>query len=70
MAETPKDIADQLLEGKDFPRQLSASELEDVVYLVSRRFEGEEGYKLLLSPEVRLLTGARMTQDWSALGIL
>lgn len=63
MAETPKEIADHLLEGKPFNRQLSASELEDVVYFVARRFDGEEGYKLLLSPEVRLLIGARMTQN-------
>lgn len=63
MAETPKDIADQLLEGKTIPRGLSASELDDVVFLISRRLEGDEGYQLLLSPKVRTLAELRMTQN-------
>lgn len=53
MAQTPKDIAELLLDGQSIPRHLSASELEDVTFLISRKLEGDEGYQLLLSPKVR-----------------
>lgn len=52
MAQTPKDFAELLLEGKSVPRTLSASEFEDVVFLISRRLEGEEGYRMLISDKV------------------
>lgn len=49
---TPKDVADQLLEGKVVQQHLSASELEDVVWNVSRKLEGDEGFDLLISKKV------------------
>lgn len=49
---TLKDVADQLLDGKVVHQHLSPSDLEDVVWNVSRRLEGEDGFQLLISPKV------------------
>ena len=52
MSLTPKDIADQLLDGKEIKQHLSASDMDDVVWNVSRKLEGEEGFRLLISSKV------------------
>jgi len=49
---TPKDVADLLLDGKVVQQHLSASDLEDVVWNVSRKLEGEDGFQLLISAKV------------------
>lgn len=55
MAAHPKEIAELLISGGSVTTLLTNSEFEDVVYHIARKFEGEDGYKLLTSESVRIV---------------
>jgi hypothetical protein len=53
MNPSPKEVAETLLEGGRIAHTLSTEHLEDVIFHIQRKLDGETGYKLLISEKVR-----------------